>query len=360
MVNVDQNAGSDDTIVDDTALVDLGWLALTMVLLLTVYGVVDVLSHPPQDTVWRLATSLIPAAVVLVLVLLCRFGRIRSRDAGLITGLGTIVVALSVLYTLVRTGGPNEMVYLNVLVVMVGACAMRRWVFAGSLFVLFLIGLAAVFLTTDPGAVARRDDWLMALVVSIAASLILHRSSVGGLRELGRAKAEIERVAAFDPLTGAASRYGLSLGYPWMVAQATRQESEIFALFADVDGLKAVNDQQGHDSGDLLIQAAATALIRHCRASDLVVRWGGDEFVVIGIGPAPDTNRFENDAAATLRELAAGLGASTGLSVGIASSSQTDGTLEDLVALADEDMLDRRRARGHRSARQAEGDVTTS
>jgi hypothetical protein len=208
--------------VDDTALSELLWLSLTMSALLTVYALIDVFTHPLDEAGWRAASSLIPAIFVLVVVVLCRLGRIPARHAGLVTGLATIVVALSVLYTVTRTDGPTELVYLNVLVVMIGACAMRPTVFVGTLVVLTAIGAAAIPVMQDPVEVARRGDWIVALLVSVTASLILHRARVGGLRQLGHAQDEIERVAAIDELTGVASRYGLSLAFPWMLAQAQR------------------------------------------------------------------------------------------------------------------------------------------
>jgi diguanylate cyclase (GGDEF)-like protein len=315
--------------------------------LLTIYALIDVATHPAEAG-WRAASSLIPAGVIVGIAMLCRFERIPAEHAGLITGLSTILVALSVLYTVTRTDGPTELVYLNVLLVMMGACAMRPVIFGGTLAVLTAIGAAAILVMQDPAEVARRGDWFIALIVSVAASLILHRARVGGLRQLGLAQDEIERVAAIDELTGAASRYGLSLAFPWMLAQAKRQGGPLFAVFADVDGLKAVNDAYGHEAGDHLIRAAASALTRHARASDLVVRWGGDEFVVIGIGVAPDVSRFELEAATTMRERVAAITSDASLSVGLASIDSADGSMDVLIAAADADMIARRRQRGHR------------
>lgn len=93
-----------------------------------------------------------------------------------------------------------------------------------------------------------------------------------------RSKLEVtEQAAWIDPLTGAANR--------------RRGESEIarrigvgrhFCLMmADLNGLKRVNDSYGHNAGDELLRHFADELQHVVRASDLVARWGGDEFVVI-------------------------------------------------------------------------------
>ena len=62
----------------------------------------------------------------------------------------------------------------------------------------------------------------------------------------------------------------------------------ISVLYADVDGLKRINDTQGHEAGDRLIQAAARALRCALRETDLVARVGGDKFYAILRGPQGD------------------------------------------------------------------------
>ena len=54
--------------------------------------------------------------------------------------------------------------------------------------------------------------------------------------------------------------------------------------FVDVRGLKRANDDNGHAFGDAIIRATADALRESVRANDLIARWGGDEFIVIGEG----------------------------------------------------------------------------
>ena len=60
------------------------------------------------------------------------------------------------------------------------------------------------------------------------------------------------------------------------------QDSKIFVLFSDVDGLKKVNDTLGHEAGDLLIQEMAACIKENLTNDMLAMRYGGDEFVVFG------------------------------------------------------------------------------
>lgn len=89
-----------------------------------------------------------------------------------------------------------------------------------------------------------------------------------------------------DQLTGLANRHFLQrfLG-------DTDRPADLLVLLADVDGLKQVNDTYGHVAGDALLSTVAAALREHSRPTDVVVRWGGDEFIVLvpdaGVMAAP-------------------------------------------------------------------------
>ena len=88
-----------------------------------------------------------------------------------------------------------------------------------------------------------------------------------------------------DDLTGLLNRRGLMLLGPALVASGRRAGNAVYASFVDVDGLKGVNDQGGHAAGDAVLTAVADALASVVRAGDVVARFGGDEFCVLGQGP---------------------------------------------------------------------------
>jgi diguanylate cyclase (GGDEF)-like protein len=88
---------------------------------------------------------------------------------------------------------------------------------------------------------------------------------------------EAEEIASRDALTGLRSRLcvegtierHITAGAPFCVA------------IADIDGFKKVNDEYGHLTGDELLKQFATELIAACRSSDMIGRWGGDEFIIV-------------------------------------------------------------------------------
>ncbi|WP_326540890.1 GGDEF domain-containing protein [Pseudorhodoferax sp.] len=105
------------------------------------------------------------------------------------------------------------------------------------------------------------------------------------LQKLLQANARLTALATTDPLTQLANRRALKDGLTRMLALGARQGSAVLVAFVDLDGFKAINDTHGHDVGDLFLIAMADRLRTVLRTEDMAARWGGDEFVVIGLGP---------------------------------------------------------------------------
>lgn len=152
-------------------------------------------------------------------------------------------------------------------------------------------------------------------------------------------------LASRDALTGLPNRRALTEALAASVRQAQRTGRPGALLFCDVDGMKRLNDRQGHARGDLALNAWAEELAARVRDEDLVARIGGDEFVVVAPGLAVEGAKA---LAVRLREPAGDVLHLAGLtlSVGIAS---IDGSLEpdEILDMADRamyiDKADRRR-----------------
>jgi diguanylate cyclase (GGDEF)-like protein/PAS domain S-box-containing protein len=110
------------------------------------------------------------------------------------------------------------------------------------------------------------------------------RSYEGSLQDITEQK-EYERklshMARHDPLTGVFNRHALAEILDVEISRAHRYQHPIGVLMIDVNRFKEVNDRFGHAAGDEVLRSVADVLCRSVRDSDAVVRYGGDEFLVL-------------------------------------------------------------------------------
>jgi diguanylate cyclase (GGDEF)-like protein/PAS domain S-box-containing protein len=91
----------------------------------------------------------------------------------------------------------------------------------------------------------------------------------------------LDHLAHHDQLTGLPNRLFLAVHLPGAIEDARRNSSIIAVLFLDLDRFKHINDSRGHETGDKLLKAVAQRIRATVRTEDVVVRMGGDEFIVI-------------------------------------------------------------------------------
>jgi len=154
--------------------------------------------------------------------------------------------------------------------------------------------------------------------------------------------AEVLKLATTDELTGALTRkFGLE-EVTRELERAHRTGAAIVLAFVDVDGLKEVNDTEGHLAGDALLKLVGETLLANVRPYDVIVRYGGDELI------CAMPNLIAHEARARFEHIAAALTVvSPGHSVtfGLAEAEPGD-SLQELIARADADLLAARRS-GH-------------
>ncbi|WP_026279022.1 diguanylate cyclase [Thioalkalivibrio sp. ARh3] len=118
----------------------------------------------------------------------------------------------------------------------------------------------------------------LACSVSGRPAVVWHALDVTERREL---ELRLKTMAWEDPLTGMANRAALDRAFPRLAARADRQRGRLALLFIDLDRFKPVNDRFGHAVGDQLLRQIAGRLKSHLRPDDVLVRLGGDEFIVL-------------------------------------------------------------------------------
>jgi diguanylate cyclase (GGDEF)-like protein len=166
------------------------------------------------------------------------------------------------------------------------------------------------------------------------------RERAEALLERTRSAQNLE-LATTDDLTGARTRrFGLE-EVSRELERAHRTGASLVLAFVDIDGLKAVNDSQGHLAGDTLLRLLGETLRANVRPYDVIVRYGGDELL------CAMPNLTVREARARFEKIAAALAAADpnhSVTFGLAEAEPAD-SLEELIDRADADFLEARNAR---------------
>ena len=119
-----------------------------------------------------------------------------------------------------------------------------------------------------------------------------------------------------------------------------RYAAPMSVMFVDVNHFKRLNDTLGHDRGDEALRTIGVLLRRHVRESDYVIRWGGDEFLLMLTCSETEAQaKAEELKTAFSRErMATAMPEYIGLSIGVASVPRTADTLRDSIRYADSRM----------------------
>jgi diguanylate cyclase (GGDEF)-like protein len=110
----------------------------------------------------------------------------------------------------------------------------------------------------------------------------------------------LDHLAHHDQLTGLPNRLFLAAHLPGAIDDARRTSSMLAVLFLDLDRFKHINDSRGHETGDKLLKAVAQRIRATMRTEDVIVRMGGDEFIVV-LKSVENTDQV-NDAASRITD----------------------------------------------------------
>ncbi|SPF54584.1 Diguanylate cyclase/phosphodiesterase (GGDEF & EAL domains) [Candidatus Desulfosporosinus infrequens] len=144
-----------------------------------------------------------------------------------------------------------------------------------------------------------------------------------------------------DSLTECHNRRFVNKIFPTLLAQMNNKNEELSLAILDCDNFKTINDTYGHNRGDFILREISALLLTSIRKSDMVARWGGDEFLIIA--PYADrkdikaiVNRFENE----LLKLSKKLQIDISVSSGCATYPRDAKKIDDLIHFADSNMYD--------------------
>ena len=207
--------------------------------------------------------------------------------------------------------------------------------------------LATLSNERDRRAVEREASWTNRTAVmriggerqGSADRVAVEQDSNDAALERAHLEAQLQR-AHLDGLTGAYRREVGRLALRNEIERARRSDGRFVIAFIDVDGLKGVNDRDGHAAGDRVLRTLAATMRANLRSYDPIVRYGGDEFVcgVASIDPSEVQHRI-GVIDQSLRH-ATGVGITAGLASMIGNE-----TLEELTERADAALLEAKRSR---------------
>ena len=176
------------------------------------------------------------------------------------------------------------------------------------------------------------------------------------IESVDAAAGNLRAAARHDPLTGCANRRALDEDLPRALSSAQHSRLDMAVAVIDLDGLKQINDADGHAAGDAALRGLVVALRGALREADTLYRTGGDEFVVVapftdGAGARAVMRRAERMGAPAFSWGVASIGdrrpagAGTGADAGAGGAGEADWELSPLALLeaADADLYDRRR-----------------
>ncbi|MBN2146152.1 MAG: GGDEF domain-containing protein [Anaerolineales bacterium] len=213
----------------------------------------------------------------------------------------------------------------------------------------FAVGLGwliLIILTFNIAAMELRLQGVLFGALILAILVLLRQYTV--LRENMRLYTRMEHLALTDSLTGLYNRHFFNEVLDREVGHSERYQRPLSLLLMDVDDFKAVNDTYGHLQGDVVLKMVAEALSENLRQSDVLARFGGDEFVVI----LPETDIegahavAEKICAAVARRSYVGQPLGISIGVGIFQAGQTP---EQLIEMADRNLY--REKVAHQKAR---------
>ena len=172
------------------------------------------------------------------------------------------------------------------------------------------------------------------------------------LLRLNRQLEDVLEATKRDPLTGLYNRAHFESALRQRIEYANRRTDTLAVAMIDIDGFKEVNDTQGHGLGDLALRQVGRLLAGQARDTDVVARYGGDEFAWLMPGTSVEAALAVADR---IRRLAQGLreemGLPISLSLGIAACPQDAVSMTDLIDFADAAMYVAKDAGGNQVRR---------
>lgn len=185
--------------------------------------------------------------------------------------------------------------------------------------------------------VAAADEAVLVRMMTPFVAVYLREA--GPVLEAKRLMEHLRENALRDPMTGLHNRRFLEEYVSALVAGSQRRKSAFSVLMLDLDFFKQVNDTHGHEAGDKVIKTLADILQRNVRTSDMAIRYGGEEFLLVLMDTSAEqalnvAEKIRSEVEATKIPLPGGMLQKT-ISIGVAEFPNDSDTFWQVVKFAD-------------------------
>jgi diguanylate cyclase (GGDEF)-like protein len=329
----------------------------SVALLDAVWAAVDLITLTGEPKPLLAALAGLTALVLGLLALVTQRGVVGANAARVIASVVALSAGLNGAAGLAETGQPQYAAWVMLAAAAAGVLVLgRRW-YLGTILVLWVLWCGASYIAINRGEgghdTAVFAQLAMVILAATAFSALVNNWRITALNDVAVARGRAADAEVRDSLTGVANISGLTLLGGQVIEAARRHGDAVHCLVLDVDGLGAVNHELGRLVGDEVLIGVADSLIGATRAGDVVARWGGDEFVVVGAGSGPSALEVERRVRAGIVEAPP---ASPSVWPGRVSAGRAvkepwdDDTLQSLLERAHREMLLRRALRREASA----------
>jgi diguanylate cyclase (GGDEF)-like protein len=232
----------------------------------------------------------------------------------------------------------------------------RRTPVIGAFMMSAALGVMSV-LDAIAAVMAYRPEWtgsyantllaftiVTSIVVALGMHLLVFEDMTEEIRRtnlaLAAANEEVKRLAITDPLTACYNRRFFDEIGRRELERHKRYGKPLTVMFVDINQFKHLNDRFGHDTGDDVLRTLGALLQHQVRQSDYVIRWGGDEFLLLLTCTSKEAalKAEELKTAFAAERDQAGLPPDIGLSVGVAEVQDSAETLANAIRAADSEM----------------------
>lgn len=224
-----------------------------------------------------------------------------------------------------------------------------RWLFfimigtgliTGAVFPFFV----SLFAVVEGNVTLFKISCLFACVAVSLLHFLLIRMLVNQFKEIEKKNLSLCKEMSTDALTGVLNRRALEQQL-LNIKNSSRKENTAI-LFVDIDNFSDFNNQYGHTQGDLVLAEISHLMSSHLRATDLIFRYGGEEFLIL----LPFTTKTEAyHVAEKLRKLVEDSSRAT-ISIGVASFPEDSANIYEAIDFADKAMLAAKRSGKNRTS----------